>query len=70
MCRIARWLIIMVLQAYWFEGSDVSEDSVLERVAAQFGLSSYKLLSSDTASKKLRSNTAEAAHRGAFGVPG
>ena len=42
---------------------------MLERVATQFRLSSSDLLSSDTASRNLRSNTAEAAHRGAFGVP-
>lgn len=69
MCRIAPWLIIMVLQAYWFEGSDVSEDSILERVAAQFFNTSFSL-QTQPSSKKLRSNTAEAAHRGAFEVPG
>ena len=57
------------MQAYWFEGRDVSEGNLLESVAAQFGLSSSSLLSSDTASMNLRSNTAEAAQRGAFGVP-
>ena len=36
---IAPWLIIIVVQAYWFEGSDVSEDSVLERVVQFFNTS-------------------------------
>ena len=57
------------LQAYWDEGVDVSENSALQRVAGQFGLSSSKLLSSDVASRNLRANTTEAANRGAFGVP-
>ena len=56
-------------QAYWYEGCDVSDHEVLERVARRFGLSSLTLLSSELASRNLRANTAEAAERGAFGVP-
>ncbi len=57
------------LQAHWCEKRDLTDTSVLEDVAALFGLSSTQLLQSEDASFNLRANTSEAASRGAFGVP-
>ena len=57
-------------QAYWCEDKDVTDMGVLQELAAGHGVDVSPILQSDTASQKLRSNTTEAASRGAFGVPG
>lgn len=43
--------------------------SVLQEVASSHGVDASQLVHSDEASQLLRANTAEAAERGAFGVP-
>lgn len=43
---------------------------ILQDAVEPFGLTASKLLEDPAASRILRSNTAEAAGRGAFGVPG
>ena len=57
------------MQAYWCEDRDVADLSVLEEVAAPHGVNASQLVNSERASQVLRANTAEAAGRGAFGVP-
>lgn len=57
------------LQAYWCEARDVADLSVLQEVASSHGVDASQLVHSDEASQLLRANTAEAAKRGAFGVP-
>lgn len=57
------------MQAYWYEDRDVADLAVLEEVAAFHGVNASQLVHSERASKILRANTAEAAGRGAFGVP-
>ena len=58
------------VQAYWYEDKDVTDPAVLQELAAVHGLNVSQILQSDKASQQLRSNTTEAASRGAFGVPG
>ena len=43
--------------------------SVLQELASPHGVDASQLVNSDEASQLLRANTAEAAERGAFGVP-
>ena len=43
--------------------------SVLQELATPHGVDASRLVNSDEASQMLRANTAEAAERGAFGVP-
>ena len=58
------------LQAYWQQQRDVTDMNTLQEAVEPFGLTASKLLEDPVASRILRSNTAEAAGRGAFGVPG
>ena len=62
-------MVTSLSQAYWYEARDVSDIGLLEEVAAHHGVNASELVNSDSASKKLRANTKEAADRGAFGVP-
>lgn len=57
-------------RAYWCEDKDVTDVGVLRELAAGHGVDVSPILQSDAASQQLRSNTSEAASRGAFGVPG
>lgn len=54
--------------AYWVEGEDINDEALLNRLADQYGLTmdAARMQSNKDA---LRSATAEAAGRGAFGVP-
>lgn len=56
-------------QAYWADSKDVSDMSLLQEIGARFSVDAQQLISSPTSSATLRSNTKEAADRGAFGVP-
>lgn len=56
-------------QAFWYQGRNLEEVSVLDDVVAQLGLNGRALIASESMSHTLRANTAEAAQRGAFGVP-
>ncbi len=47
----------------------MSDVEVLQEIAAPHGVSATEIVSSEEASQLLRSNTKEAADRGAFGVP-
>lgn len=59
-----------LLQAYWCQDKDVSDEAVLSGLAAPLGVDAVQLIHSDEASQTLRAYTKEAAERGAFGVPG
>eukprot|EP00731_Ephydatia_muelleri_P032388 Em0023g895a len=56
-------------KAYWADSKDVSDMSLLQEIGARFSVDAQQLISSPTSSATLRSNTKEAADRGAFGVP-
>ncbi len=43
---------------------------ILQDAVSPFGMTAIEILKLDSASQNLRANTAEAAERGAFGVPG
>ena len=60
-----------LFQAYWGEGRDVSQSSVLEEVLAQADLDPSLLTQATEQENKdaLRANTEEAVARGAFGAP-
>lgn len=61
-----------LFEAYWATGRDVTDKNVLLAIAKEFGISGLSLESfiSPSARQELESATAEAIHRGAFGVPG
>lgn len=56
-------------KAYWADSKDVSDMAFLQEIGAQFSVDAHQLIHSPTSSAILRSNTKEAADRGAFGVP-
>ncbi|OGP59756.1 MAG: 2-hydroxychromene-2-carboxylate isomerase [Deltaproteobacteria bacterium RBG_13_61_14] len=61
-----------LFQAYWTEGQDLSQTTVLQKIADSLGLPGAKIAAriEDQAIKdKLRANTEEAVRRGAFGAP-
>ncbi len=47
----------------------MTDPKILQDAVSPFGLNASELLDSPAASQILRDNTAEAAQRGAFGVP-
>ena len=55
-------------RAYWEEGLDVADRSILDPIAKEFGLEP-SVIDSETARETLFATTAEAVEHGAFGVP-
>lgn len=61
-----------VFECYWGELEDISEDTVLARIAEQSNLDSdefFSKIGSDPYKRKLRANTDELIERGGFGSP-
>ena len=61
-----------VFEAYWGELEDISQDSVLERIAREVGLEPdafFTAIRSDEYRSNLRANTDELVRRGGFGSP-
>ena len=65
------YVCLSVLQAYWQEGRNMEEMSVLQAVAdsCASGISVEQYANSPSSPSQLRKNTQEASDRGAFGVP-
>jgi len=65
-----RELAKKLYEAYWVQGEDIADPSVLEKIASQVGVKdASNLLSSSSAKETLLKNTQWAADGGAFGVP-
>jgi len=61
-----------LFQAYWTEGQDLSQTTVLQKIADSLGLPGAKIaarIEDQEIKDKLRANTEEAVRRGAFGAP-
>ena len=59
---------LRIFTAYWEEGQDISDRSVLNSLAVELGISSH-LFDDPQAKEKLFAQTKEAHERGVFGVP-
>ena len=56
-------------QAHFCDDRNLSDMSVLHKVASGHGLDAEALVQSPSASQRLRDNTTEVVERGGFGVP-